>query len=357
MNYQTIVNVVSDLLKNEWIYFFVVLGLFFVVTKILIYFIENFVKILTKKTKTTLDDDLLDVCKNPILLLTMLYGLNKALEPLLSSNTINQNVEKILISVGILVTIYLIRKISGVSLKHWAELLNKRYNIDIRHDVLPLIDKVTMVIYYLIGVSIILSNWNIDVGPIVASLGVAGIVVGLALQEPLSNIFSGISLVLDRAYKVGDMVSLDSGESGIIYDVGLRSTKIKNWDGELLVIPNKKIANSVINNKKKPNLAVKINLLFGVEYGSDPEKVKKVVLKAIESIEKVSKNEDRSITIWFTGFGESSLDFKAMFWVDDLADKWAVHQEAMTKIYNALNKAKIGIPFPTRTVYMKNLKK
>ena len=148
-----------------------------------------------------------------------------------------------------------------------------------------------------------------------------------------------------------DIIKTDTGDSGMVLDIGLRSTKIRNWDGELLIIPNKKIANVVINNKKRPKLDVRVKIEFGVEYGSDPDRVKVVVERAIKKVKTLSKNHD--ITIWFTGFGESSLDFKAMFWVDDITQKWATHQKAITLIYAELRKEKINIPFPIRTVYMK----
>jgi MscS family membrane protein len=123
------------------------------------------------------------------------------------------------------VGIVLINRILDVLVDAWAEHFEKISHLDIKHDLLPLIHKVSKAVIFLFGLAFVLSVWEVDVGPILASLGVAGIILGLAVQDSLSNIFSGISMIFDRAYKVGDIISLDTGESGVVYDVGLRSTK------------------------------------------------------------------------------------------------------------------------------------
>lgn len=344
--------IAKDLLENNWIYFFTVLVGIFIATKIVVFILEKIILVLTKKTKTEFDDKLIEAARNPILILVMLYGLSVAMEPFAMSNVVAQSINRILWSVAVIVIVFLLNKIFDIIAEAWAKHFERMSKLDIHHGLLPLLQKVVKVVIFLIGLTIILSFWDIEVTPIVTSLGVAGIVLGLALQEPLSNVFSGVSLILDKAYKVGDIVVLDSGESGAVYDIGLRSTKIKSWDGEMQIIPNKKMANAVLKNIKQPDLAIKISILFGVEYGSDPERVKKVAADALKPIKLLSKEEDRQIKIIFTDFGPSSLNFKAMFWVDDIAVKWDAHQEAMTKIYKALNKAKIGIPFPITTVYL-----
>ncbi|MFP4112587.1 MAG: mechanosensitive ion channel family protein [Candidatus Woesearchaeota archaeon] len=339
------------LLQNNYIYFFAVLLGVFLGTKVLIWFIEHVVLLFTRKTKTTLDDKIIHAVKNPLLVIVMLFGLELALRPFVTGNAVAESIDKILVSIGILIGVAMINRVFGILVDAWADHFEKISKLEVKHDLLPLVSKVVQVIVVLFGVVFIFSTWGIEVGPIVASLGVAGIILGLAVQDSLSNVFSGISLILDRAYKVGDIIVLSTGESGSVYDIGLRSTKIKSWDNEMLTVPNKLIANAVIKNIKQPDLAIKTTINFGVEYGSDPEKVKKIVAGAIDKLPKISKIEGRETIVRFMGFGASSLDFVAMFWVDDLADKWETHQKVMSTIYSALNKAKIGIPFPIQTVY------
>ena len=182
----------------------------------------------------------------------------------------------------------------------------------------------------------------------------AGLAIGFAVQDSLSNIFGGISLLLDKAVKVGDFVQLDSGESGEVIDVGLRSTKVKNWDNEVMIIPNGSLANSKFVNWKLPDLRARVVVPFGVEYGSDVKKVKKVVMDVIKKHKVILKDPEPAVR--FLEMGDSSLKFSAFVWVDNISDKYGTKMILVEEIYDALNKNKIGIPFPTRTIYMKKAK-
>jgi MscS family membrane protein len=134
-------------------------------------------------------------------------------------------------------------------------------------------------------------------------------------------------------------------------DVGLRSTKIKTFDNELLVVPNGQIANAIIQNFKLPDLKYRVNVPFGVEYGTQVEKVEKIVLDVIKKMKLATK--DPAPRVLFMEMADFSLNFSASFWIEDVSDRLTAKVEANKAIYNALNKAKIGIPFPTRTIYVK----
>jgi MscS family membrane protein len=216
---------------------------------------------------------------------------------------------------------------------------------------LPLIHKLSKVIFIMTGIIVILNIWGKDVTGFVAGLGVAGIVLGFALKDSLANIFGGISIILDKTYRVGDRIKIDSGESGIVYDIGLRSTKIKTWDNDILVIPNGKMANSKIQNYVQPSIRSRCVIDFSVVYGSDIKKVKDVVMKTIKKVENAIEDPEPSVA--FVKMNDFSLDFKAKFWVANISQRYAAKEKATCMIYDALNKAKISIPFPTRTVYLK----
>lgn len=156
-------------------------------------------------------------------------------------------------------------------------------------------------------------------------------------------------MILDKNFNIGDAVRLESGELGTIQEIGLRSTKMLSFDREIIFVPNGQLANMKIRNYVKPDKMVRKIVEFGVEYGTDPEKVKKVVLEALKKIKDIS--DDPYMDVLFESMGDSSLNFKARFWVD-WDDAYSKYIEATQVIYAALNKAKIGIPFPTRTVYL-----
>lgn len=193
--------------------------------------------------------------------------------------------------------------------------------------------------------------WDVQVGPLLAGLGIAGLALALALQPVLGNLFNGISLLLDETFKVGDVIKLSSGEMGEVYRVGLRTTRIRTFDNEMIIIPNTRVADSVIRNLFQPNKNIRISVEFRVEYGNDPEYIKKIIREEVEKIEMIDKSQE--VRILLDKLGESSLDFKVLFWVENLSKKWPAHQEAITRIYRRLYKENIVIPFPQRTNWIR----
>ena len=152
--------------------------------------------------------------------------------------------------------------------------------------------------------------------------------------------------------KVGDKVQIGK-DVGIIEDIGLRSSKLRTYDNELIIIPNNQLANSKIKNYAQPNNFHRAVVNFSVKYGTDTEKVKEVVMKAIQKIpDAIYKDKDRKPLVVFNDMGDSGLNFVALIWSTH-EKSHGVKLEATKRIYDALNKAKIGIPFPTRTIYLK----
>ena len=182
------------------------------------------------------------------------------------------------------------------------------------------------------------------------SLGVAGIAFAFALQETLKNLFGGIQLILDKNFKKGDIIELSSGTSGKIHEITLRSTRIKTWDNKLVIIPNGVMANDVITNITQPDKSRRVTVMFGVDYGSDPDYVKKICLQEIKTVKSVEK-ENPAPRVIFKSMGDSALIFQANYWVKDLNNYIDAREDGTTKIYERLNNAGIGIPFPQMTVW------
>jgi potassium-dependent mechanosensitive channel len=147
-------------------------------------------------------------------------------------------------------------------------------------------------------------------------------------------------------------VSLDNGAVyGKIMKINLRSTKVQTFNNEIIIVPNSKLAENNIENLAQPEPKSRVVVPFGVAYGSDIEKVKKIVLKEINSVKNIVNEPEP--TVKFLEMANSSLNFKAYFFVDSFENKFGALDEANTKIYNALNKNKISIPFPQMDVHLK----
>ena len=284
--------------------------------------------------------------KRPLFYLILAYGLKISLLHLEFDGTLTKVINSIMAPVFLLILIRVIDVVTEV----WGLSLAKKTKTQLDEVLLPLFHKSFKVIFVVISFLWILKIWEIDITPYLAGVGISGLVLGMALQDSLKNVFGGITLIFDKNFNIGDPVRLESGQLGTIKEIGLRSTKMLTYDNEVIFIPNGQLANMIIHNYVKPNERVRKVVDFSVEYGSDITKVKKVVLETLKKMKDIY--DDPYMDVIFIEMADSGLNFQARFWADweHAYSKWL---EATEEIYNALNKAKIGIPFPTRTVYLK----
>ena len=340
-----------DITPYNYLDSLIILVAFYVASQLVVFVAEKIFMRFASKTQTKVDDLIIQKSNKPISFILILFGTRLALNPLAIAEPVEAIIINLLYSLIGFLLVYVFISVFGVIIDEWGIKFAQKTHSKIDDDLLSIFHRFSKILFIILGLLYILNIWGVEIGPFLASLGIAGVAVAFALQNTLGNIFGGISIILDRTVKRDDIVQLDSGESGRIYDVGLRSTKIKTWNNEIVSVPNGKLANSTIKNVTSPSPSIRIDLTFGVEYGSDPDKVKKVALDTCKKVKEVLK--DPAPNIWFTEMADFSLNFKLMFWVNDIAKKWDTHQEVITALYNNLGKNKIGIPFPTHTVYMK----
>lgn len=199
-------------------------------------------------------------------------------------------------------------------------------------------------------VFLLLAIWKINITPLLASAGIAGVAVALAAKETLSNFFGGVSVLLDQPYKVGDYIVLDSGERGEVVDIGLRSTRILTRDDVLVSIPNAIITNTKIVNESAPEPRFRVRIKIGVAYGSDIDQVEEILLSLTKENRLVAP--EPSPRVRFRAFGDSSLDFELLCWAHRPHDKGRLIHELNRSIYKAFNAAGVSIPFPQRDVHL-----
>jgi MscS family membrane protein len=347
-------NQIINLLNyNNYVRSAVIFFVFFIASKLVIWIAEKIFLRLASKTKTTVDDLIIKRINRPISFLLLFIGIKLALIPLTIKENIAVIINKIIATLLIIIGIYIIVAIVDVVIDVWGKAFAAKTKSTLDDHIVILVHKSVKVAYFIVIILMILSAWGVKIGPMLASLGIAGLAIAFALQSTLANIFGGISLILDKNVKVGDVIVIDTETKGKVLDIGLRSTKIKSFDNEFIIVPNSKVADNKLQNVAKPDPSIRVVIPFGVEYGSDVDKVKKIVLKEIEKIEGRDKDEEKEPSVKFLEMGDSALLFKAYFWLEDYTEKFTAIDAANTLIYNALNKAKIGIPFPQVDVHLK----
>jgi len=328
------------------------LVLSFVVALLVLTFLKLLTKQIAKRTKTELDDKLLESAQTPIFRVIIIGGLYISIVNLGIDSSVLDVILKLILTIAYLTVILFVVNLINVVFKFGLNKLADKTDNTLDDEILPILHKTINVVVWIFGLIMILGAWGVDVTPFLAGLGIAGLAVSFALQPTLSNIFSGISLIIDKVFKVGDKIQLDSGEVGIVHEISLRSTRIRTFDNEIIIIPNDNLAKAKMKNYTQPDLKVRVVVPFGVEYGNDPEKV----IKLIEG--SISKNikgimSDPAVSVVFTEMADSSLNFSARFWVEHYDNAYGKKLEATDLIHKELNKAKIGIPFPTQTIHLK----
>jgi len=355
MGLESFIDATRELLAtNNYIYATLVLVIFIILAKLFVKILEKIFLRLAKKTKTTVDDEIITAIQNPISILILLVGLKIFFTELWSAYSFEKYINFTLESMIIVVFIVTIVRVVNIIIQGWGLVWAKRTKSHLDDQLLKLLHQVATVIVYVLGFLWVLAVWGVAITPLLAGLGIGGLAIAFALQPTLANIFGGISLILDKAIKVGDIVRLDSGESGKIYDVGLRSTRIKTWKNEILIVPNSKLVNSSVTNYNQPDQTIRVEIDFSVAYGSNIDKVKKLAMNCLKGEKSILK--EPGPFCWFMKMADSGLEYTLKFYIDDISNRWPTQQSVITKLYNGLNKAKISIPFPQREVWVHNMK-
>jgi len=309
----------------------------------------RYLKRIAEGTKTQLDDVILKVITKPVFIFIILIGLNislKLLPELIPYQNLLDMAFFILYSLGIA---WIVSRLMSFFISGWLR-VKKQYE-----KTPQLITKIISLIIYLLAILIILDHFQIEITPLVATLGLGGLAVGLALQSTLSDFFAGLHILSDKTLAVGDFVTLENGISGYIEDIGWRSTKIRTLPNTLVIIPNTKLADSIVTDESKPQKEMSVVVQCGVDYGSDLEKVEKITIKVAEKIQKTVPGAVRDFKpfIRYHTFGDSNINFSVILRVQEPVARYLAVHEFIKALKKQFDKEGIEISWPVRKVYLK----
>jgi small-conductance mechanosensitive channel len=341
----------EEYIANSYLRAGVVFLAMFAAIRILMFVLSKIVPVFTKKTKTDLDDVILKRVSAPLTLLALLAGVRFAIGELNLEESLSGTVEGIILTLMILFGSVLVYYVVDALVTIGYHDFGKRVRGKVNESLLQFFHSMLVIIVIVGAFLVILASWGVEIGPLLAGLGVAGIAIAFALQSTLANVFGGISMLLDRSINVGDVVELDDGASGHIRKINLRSTKIQTFNNKLVIVPNGKLSESNIKNVALPGPETRVVVPFGVAYGSDVDKVRKLILREIKKVKGFYKDESPAVR--FLEMADSSLNFKAYFYIDSFENLLSAKDEANTRIYKALNRAGFEIPFPQMDVNLK----
>ena len=219
--------------------------------------------------------------------------------------------------------------------------------------IFDLLNKFSGAIIYATAVILALDVLGINVMPFIAGAGVAGIAIGFAAKDTLSNLIAGVLLIIDRPFEVGDRIEVWSAPAGSatwgdVIDIGLRATKIKTTDNIVIIIPNNEIMMRDIVNYTIISNKIRIRINVGVAYDADIEKAKGVIINVAKSVDWISNTPPPKVVV--RNFGESSVDLQLRVWIDDARKRMDTISYVTDKIKAAFDEHGIEIPYPKRDI-------
>jgi small-conductance mechanosensitive channel len=211
---------------------------------------------------------------------------------------------------------------------------------------------ITRLVVLIIGVLVLLQSLGVSITPMLTALGVGGLAVALALQDTLSDLFAGVHILASKKMQPGDFVRLDSGEDGYVVDVTWRNTTVRQLAGNIVVVPNARIAGAIVTNYHQPMQDLAVLVQVGVSYGSDLEHVERVTIEVATEVmtEVEGAVPDFEPFIRYHTFGDSSINFTVIMRAGEYVSKYLVTHEFIKRLHARYRAEGIEIPFPIRTV-------
>ncbi len=336
--------------ENSYLQALVIIICGYLIARIFSWSLTSIIYKLTHRSHTTLDDQFIELIRSPVFYSILIIAASIACNLALDGKLEAVFLSLLKTSTVIIWSIFILR-LARLLLRAASQTAD-RFNV-ISSQTLPLFENLAILITIAIAVYFIFNAWNIDMTAWLASAGILGIAIGFASKDTLANLFSGVFILADAPYKIGDYIVLDSGERGEVTHIGIRSTRILTRDDVEVTIPNSIMGNTKITNESGgPDTKYRIRQKVGVAYGSDIDLVKATLMKV--ALGNSSVCEDPEPRVRFRRFGDSSLDFELLAWVDEPVLRGRVLDALNTEVYRQFQENNIEIPFTQQDIYIKS---
>ena len=351
---------IPDWLQPIWDFFVPYPGLLTVLLIAAAWLVGKFLKFaitisltkLVKKTNNKVDDHLVEFLTRPLVLTTVTLALMLAvtafgLPPGMHNASLSVLATVLLFSwarAGLRTARIVLEAIA--SNHHRIEIVQER--------TIPVFDMTIKIVLIGMASYFFLLIWGINPTAWLASAGVIGIAVGFGARDTMANLFSGISIIADAPYKIGDYIVLDTGERGKVTSLGMRSTRLLTRDDVEVTIPNGVIANAkIINESGGPWVKHRIRVPIGAAYGSDVDQVCEVLQEVATSHPKVVKEPAPRVRM--RALGNSSLDFELLAWIDHPQFRGIIKHDLLMSVYKSFKQNGIEIPFPQTDIHLRSM--
>ena len=319
-----------------------------IAAKALYWVIGRIVKKLTAKTKTKLDDIIVDMLEEPIVLIVTIIGVWFAIGRLSFPEKIMDFIDNIYMVMIALTITWLMARLVDAIIKEYVVPITKKTKGDFDDQIIPIIRKAIRTAIWIMGIIIAMNNAGYNVGALLAGLGIGGIALAMAAKDTVANFFGGVTIFTDKPFTINDRVKIN-GFDGTITEIGIRSTRLKTLENRIVTIPNSKFTDGMVENvSSEPHR--KVVLKLGLVYETTANKIQNG-MKALHSI--VDENEDleENTVISFNEFGDFALGILFIYYIKKGADIMGAQTDVNLEVKKRFEELDIEMAFPTQTVY------
>ncbi|MEA3202245.1 MAG: MscS family rane protein [Thermoplasmata archaeon] len=312
------------------------------------------VRVATMRAAKYVSTEMASKLRLPLFLFIASFGLSGSIG-VLPRNFLTEVVARIVVAIGVgIFGLYVLYKLLDAGLYYYEKEIAPKTETKMDDVVIPVVRKVGVVVFWVAAVIVTLKQLGWDPTIIFAGAGIAGLVIAFAAQDTFSNLFSGVFLMLDQPFVEGDDIMLESGETARVERIGLRTTRLYNYmTHESIIVPNNNLATKRIVNHTGPDSKFRLPIEVGVDYASDPEVVKRLLLQVAAAHPKVLKDAPWEPRVRFKSFGDSSLDFTLRVTIPEFKDRNEIGSDLRFAIKKTFEANGIDIPYPHRTLVMK----
>ncbi|MEM1533761.1 MAG: mechanosensitive ion channel family protein [Nitrososphaerota archaeon] len=301
-----------------------------------------------ERTESKIDDVIIESIRQPIIFWFLVGGVYAAMGLISVPPQFVGVIDRALLVLLILSIAWTVANVAGGVVKYYGGRIGAAIQVTSLGQVIARLAILSL------AVLIVLAELGIEITPLVASLGIGALAIALALQDTLANFFSGFYILAEKSIRVGDFISIEGVGEGTVVDIGWRTTKIQTLPRNLLIIPNKKLAESIVTNYDLPQSELSLSTTIGVSYDEDPDKVEQILLDEATKATKELPGANPNFTplIRFAP-AEYSLNFTVIWGASSIRERGQLTHLMNKRLVKRLREEGIEIPFPVRTLYIR----
>lgn len=339
----------------NYIIFLGAIGLGIIGIKIIYWLIQKFVKVFTKRSKTQLDDIIIDMVEEPALVYMFTITVNIAWQILTFTDypKVDLYFGHVIYMILTFNSAWLISRLLNAIIDYYLKPLTKKSKTDLDDHLLPIVSKMISVISFAVALIMVLQHFGQEIGPMIAGLGIGGLAFALAAKDLLSNLFGSVTIIFDKPFSIGERIKINDYD-GSVKEINLRTTRLETLEGRNVYVPNSMFTDSIVENVSQ-EWARKVKMSIGLVYDTNATGMKKAKEIIKKSISKQNGVDPEQIHVAFTEFGDFSKNILVIYWITEkgFANIIRIQDDINMDIMTGFEKAGIDMAFPTQTIELK----